>query len=198
MTETTNTHTDQLIARHSSEGSKSHRRPVRFAMVAVLALMGALSSVAFSSTAGAATGLTGLHYLSAATCRPISSPVVAARSQVAAAAPIMYAANTTSGLDGQTVSFRQRLQVWNGSTWVASSQSAVWSGFATDGTAGLDFSDGSRTLRRPVITFTAGPGYYRVVTDYWWAATGRTSGGSNSAVAQHSPSSTTAYCGFSY
>ena len=132
--------------------------------------------------AGAATGTTGVHTRSGATCKAISSPVVAMNDVVSVAAPVIDAANTSSMLDGQTVSFRQRLLKWNGSSWAATNQySAVWSGFATHATAALDFSNGSQTVRRPTFNFTAGAGYDAVVTDYWWGATNRTSGGSDMA-----------------
>jgi hypothetical protein len=171
------------------------RRKVLAVTVGLLSMAGV---VGLAGPADAATGKTGTHYRSATACRSIASPVTAAQSTVVAAAPVIYAANTTTGLDGQTVRFRQRLLRWNGASWVAAGQSAVWSGFATDSTAGLDFSDGSRTLRRPQITFNAGPGYYAVVTDYWWAATNRTTGGSNVATATHSPSTSVDYCNFRY
>lgn len=184
--------TDDTVA----ESTPTRRPRGRHALVALAAVaLSILSVVGVAGTAEAATGRTGVHYVSSAACKGIS-PVMASQSQVVVQAPTIYAANTTSGLDGQTVRFRQRLLRWNGSTWVAAGQSAVWSGFATDSTAGLDFSDGSRTLRRPQITFTAGKGSYAVVTDYWWAATNYTTGGSNSANAYHSPSSNTTYCTF--
>lgn len=181
----------------TAEKPTARRRNRRLVAVAA-GLLSLASVVGIAGPAEAATGRTGTHYRSATSCAGISSPVVAGRSRVVAAAPVMYSANTTGGQDSGTVRFRQRLLRWNGTAWVASQQSAVWSGFATDNTAGLDFSDGTRTLRRPQITFNAGPGYYSVVTDYWWTAHNTTNTGSNVATALHSPSTNTGYCNFRY
>lgn len=176
--------------------TKPHRRAARMVVAAVL--MAAVGVAATAGSAGAATGRTGVHHRSAATCQGIS-PVMASQSRIRVEAPTMFAANTSSAVDGQIVRFRQRLLRWNGTAWVSTGQaSAVWSGFATDSKAALDFSDGRRTLRRPAITFTTGPGYFAVVTDYWFAATNRTAGGSNMAVAKHAPSPNTTYCGFQH
>lgn len=191
--------TKQITLTNTTAAARSGRRgrlTARAALVGGVALLGLGVSV---GTADAATGTTGLHYRSNATCKPIASPVQASSDIVSVAAPVIYAANTSSMLDGQTVSFRQRLVRWNGTSWVATNQySAVWSGFATDATAALDFSDGTRTVRQPAFDFTAAPGYYAVVTDYWWGATNRSSGGSNVATAYHSPAANNLYCGFIY
>lgn len=197
MTTTTVPTTSELADDTVAEPTRTRRPRGRHAIIALAAVaLSVLSVVGVSGTAEAATGRTGVHYKSSAACKGIS-PVMASQSQVVVQAPTMYAANTTSRVDAQIVRFRQRLLRWNGSAWVAAGSSAVWSGFATDSTAALDFGDGTRVLRRPQITFTAGKGYYAVVTDYWWAATSYTSGGSNAAVANHSPSSSTSFCTFS-
>jgi hypothetical protein len=181
-----------MIDQHSNTtGRRRGQRLRRAALTVGLAVVG-IGAVA-ASPAAAATGSTGVHYRSAATCMGISSPVVAGQSRVRVAAPTIYAANTTAGLDAQYVSFRQRLVRWNGARWVATDQySAVWRGFATDARAAVDFTSGTRTVRRPSFDFTAGPGYYAVVTDYWWPR------GSDSAYAYHTPSANTGYCGFVY
>lgn len=185
LTNTTNT---------TSQGRRG-RRTARVALVGGMALLG----IGVGTTAASATGLMGFHYRSSATCKAISSPVQAMNDVVSVAAPVIYAANTSSMLDGQMVSFRQRLVKLNGTVWVATNQySAVWTGFATDATAALDFSDGTRTVRQPAFNFTAGPGTYAVVTDYWWGATNRTSGGSDMAWAYHSPSYYDTQCFFTY
>lgn len=176
-------------------------RPNRFRRAARLAaaVCGAAIVLGAAAPAGAATGTTGTHYPSAATCNGISSPVEARRSQVVAAAPTMFAPNTTTGRDAGTVQFRQRLLKWNGTAWVSAGQaSAVWTGFAMDDTAALDFSDGTRTLRRPQITFTTGPGYYAVQTDHWFTAHGSGAKGSNVTNAVHKPSTSTSFCYFRY
>ena len=168
------------------------RHTARVALISAAAIIGL--GVTASTANAAATGTTGLHYVSAAACKGISSPVVAMSDVVSVNAPVIYAANTTSGLDGQFVSFRQRLEKWNGAAWVATNQySSVWKGFATDNTAALDFSDGTRTVRQPAFNFNAGAGYYRVVTDYWWS-----NGTDLTVPAYHTPSSNTGFCGFAY
>ena len=166
-----------------------------------IALLAGLGVVALGAApAGAVTGTTGVHYRSAAACQPISSPVIAAQDRIVAQAPKIFAANTSTALDAQTVSFRQRLAKWNGSAWIyTGSNSAWWNGFATDATAALDFTNSAgQTLRMPVVTFTAGPGYYAVVTEYSFAPTNRTTGGSDAAFGYHSNSTSVDYCGFTY
>jgi len=188
---TSNTTLTNTTAAHKSIRG---RRTFRAALISGIALIG----LGVGAGTADAAGTTGFHYLSNATCKAISSPVQAMSDTISAAAPVVYAANTSSMLDGQNVSFRQRLLKYSNGSWFQVGQSAVWTGFATDATAALDFSDGTRTLRQPIITFTAGPGYYAVVTDYWWGATNRTAGGSDVQTAFHSPSNNTGYCSFTY
>ena len=196
MTTTTVPTTSELTDDTVAEPTPTRRPRGRRLLMLAAVVVSMASMVGIAGTAGAATGRTGTHYRSKATCQAIS-PVMGTQDRITVAAPVIYAANTTSRVDAQVVKFRQRLVRWNGSSWVAAGSSKVWSGFATDTTAALDFGDGTRTLRRPQITFTAGKGYYAVVTDYWWAATSYTAGGSDAAYATHSPSSSTSYCAFS-
>lgn len=152
-----------------------------------------------AATAQAATGRTGTHYVSTATCRPISSPVVAGQDVINVKAPTIYAANVTSGQDAQFVGFRQRMVKWNGSAWVNTGQaSALYQGFATDSTAALDFKDPQgRTYRMPEFNLTAAKGYQAVVTDYYWYNS-NTVTGSDAAYAWHSNNNPTSYCTFAY
>src|SRR5262245_40357350 len=98
----------------TGDEATTRRGPGRRLRRAALALgLTVLGVSAFANSAEAATGSTGVHYRSAATCMGISSPVMAAQSRVRVAAPVIYAANTTAGVDAQFVSFRQRLVRWN-------------------------------------------------------------------------------------
>ncbi|HUR76742.1 MAG TPA: hypothetical protein VMZ22_02265 [Acidimicrobiales bacterium] len=178
-----------------------HTRIRRIIAAAAIGAVAALGVGLGGSAAHAVTGSTGTHYKSVATCDSHgSSAVTGSMDTITVKAPTIYAVNATSGFDSQIVSFRQRLVKWNGSAWVnTGSQSAVWSGPASDRSAARDFTDGQgHTYTMPSFTFNAGAGYYAIVTDYAWNQSAGMPSGSDMAFAVHSNNNPTAYCTFQY
>jgi hypothetical protein len=170
--------------------SAGGRRPRRLARATLAVGLSVLGVAVASQTTTAATGQTGAHRPSRAICKEVSGPVTDAESQIRAQTPAIFAVNKTRGVDTQFVSFRHRLLKWRGGRWVNVSQTAIWRGLATDATPATDFKSGGKTLRRPVFDFPTGPGYYAIMTDYWWP------NGDDSLVANHTPSRDAGYCTF--
>jgi hypothetical protein len=161
-----------------------------------------------SGVADAATGTTGRHYVSSAECNPRDTPSFPVQNRILLRTPTIYAANTTSGLDGQYVRFRQRVERWNGSrgTWDLYGYSHVYEGFATDSKAGVNFKDltTGQTIQQPSVYWDLpnGASFYRGVTEYRWNPSSTGAAGTDVLAAYHSdtdgPARSNAYCTFNY
>jgi hypothetical protein len=136
------------------------------------ALLTACMMALVAGTANAATGVVGYHSAKTNYCsgREITIP-----------APRMYAVNSTTSVDRQTVAYEPVLFKWNSSTqtWGQYSTGMPLWGVATDSSSPgtwYDFSTNANEGNGAQTLYMMSTGYYKVALHYWWYTNGSVTG----------------------